>query len=59
MLKLSLIPAGKSVFSVDGGKGKGGKGKGGRDQVTFKFEPWSYTVFVTGPRFIRTTHQVC
>ena len=57
MLKLSLIPAGTSVFSVD--RGGGGGGEGGRDQVTFKFEPCSYTVFVTGPRFICTTHQVC
>ena len=56
MLKLSLIPAGKSVFSVGGGGG--GRG-GGRDQVTFKFEPCSYMVLLTGPRFICTTHQVC
>ena len=31
MLKLSLIPAGKSVFSVDGEVGGGGKGGRGEE----------------------------
>ena len=57
MLKLSLIHAAKSVFFV--ADDDWGGGEGGRDQVTFRFEPCSYTLFVTGPRFICTTHQVC